>query len=511
MDKDSLKKIISHSKEYGFIFPSSEIYEGLNAIYDYAHNGALLKNNIREYWWRSMVQLNENIVGIDSAIFMHPKTWVASGHVDAFNDPLIDNKDSKKRYRADVLIEEFIEKLNSKIQKEVQKAEKRFKEKFDKDQFLNTSPKVLEITNQINELKSRMVSAFEKDDLVEVKKIIDDMEIKCPISGTCNWTEVRQFNLMFSTKLGASEESSMDLYLRPETAQGIFLNYLNVQKTSRMKIPFGIAQTGKAFRNEIVARQFIFRMREFEQMEMQFFIKPGTQENWFNHWKDKRLNWHLNLGIDSSLFRFHDHDKLAHYADAACDIEFNFPFGFKELEGIHSRTDFDLKSHEELSGKKIQYFDPELDKNYTPYVLETSIGLDRMFLAIISNSFKVETLVDGSTRNVMSIPKQIAPNKLAVLPLLKKDGLPEYARKIMNEFSHEINLVYDEKDAIGRRYRRQDAIGTPYCITIDHQTIEDDSFTIRDRDSMDQKRINIEDLKSIVDSELTLKSLLKKL
>ena len=511
MDKDSLKKIISHSKEYGFIFPSSEIYEGLNAIYDYAHNGALLKNNIREYWWRSMVQLNENIVGIDSAIFMHPKTWVASGHVDAFNDPLIDNKDSKKRYRADVLIEEFIEKLNSKIQKEVQKAEKRFKEKFDKDQFLNTSPKVLEITNQINELKSRMVSAFEKDDLVEVKKIIDDMEIKCPISGTCNWTEVRQFNLMFSTKLGASEESSMDLYLRPETAQGIFLNYLNVQKTSRMKIPFGIAQTGKAFRNEIVARQFIFRMREFEQMEMQFFIKPGTQENWFNHWKDKRLNWHLNLGIDSSLFRFHDHDKLAHYADAACDIEFNFPFGFKELEGIHSRTDFDLKSHEELSGKKIQYFDPELDKNYTPYVLETSIGLDRMFLAIISNSFKVETLEDGSTRNVMSIPKQIAPNKLAVLPLLKKDGLPEYARKVMNEFSHEINLVYDEKDAIGRRYRRQDAIGTPYCITIDHQTIEDDSFTIRDRDSMDQKRINIEDLKSIVDSELTLKSLLKKL
>ena len=511
MDKDSLKKIISHSKEYGFIFPSSEIYEGLNAIYDYAHNGTLLKNNIREYWWRSMVQLNENIVGIDSAIFMHPKTWIASGHVDAFNDPLIDNKDSKKRYRADVLIEEFIEKLNSKIQKEVQKAEKRFKEKFDKDQFLNTSPKVLEIANQINELKSRMVSAFEKDNLVEVKKIIDDMEIKCPISGTCNWTEVRQFNLMFSTKLGASEESSMDLYLRPETAQGIFLNYLNVQKTSRMKIPFGIAQTGKAFRNEIVARQFIFRMREFEQMEMQFFIKPGTQENWFNHWKDKRLNWHLNLGIDSSFFRFHDHDKLAHYADAACDIEFNFPFGFKELEGIHSRTDFDLKSHEELSGKKIQYFDPELDKNYTPYVLETSIGLDRMFLAIISNSFKVETLEDGSTRNVMSIPKQIAPNKLAVLPLLKKDGLPEYARKIMNEFSHEINVVYDEKDAIGRRYRRQDAIGTPYCITIDHQTIEDDSFTIRDRDSMDQKRINIEDLKSIVDNELTLKSLLKKL
>jgi len=511
MDKDSLKKIISHSKEYGFIFPSSEIYEGLNAIYDYAHNGVLLKNNIREYWWRSMVQLNENIVGIDSAIFMHPKTWVASGHVDAFNDPLIDNKDSKKRYRADVLIEEFIEKLNSKIEKEIKKGAKRFKENFDRTQFIDTNPKILEINKQIVELKSRMVSAFQKDDLVEIKKIIDDMEIKCPISGTCNWTEVRQFNLMFSTKLGASEESSLDLYLRPETAQGIFLNYLNVQKTSRMKIPFGIAQTGKAFRNEIVARQFIFRMREFEQMEMQFFIKPGTQQDWFNQWKEKRLNWHLNLGIDPIHFRFHNHDKLAHYADAACDIEFNFPFGFKELEGIHSRTDFDLKSHEDLSGKKIQYFDPELDKNYTPYVLETSIGLDRMFLAIISNSYKVETLKDGSTRIVMNIPKQIAPNKLAILPLLKKDGLPEYARKIINEFSHEINIVYDEKDAIGRRYRRQDAIGTPYCITIDHQTIEDDSFTIRDRDSMEQKRINIEQLKSIIDSELTLKSLLKNL
>ena len=458
-----------------------------------------------------MVQLNENIVGIDSAIFMHPKTWVASGHVDAFNDPLIDNKDSKKRYRADVLIEEHIEKLNLKVQKEIVKAEKRFKEKFDKKQFIETNPRVQQILSSIDKIKSKMVSAFENEDLASVKMLIDDLEIKCPISGTCNWTEVRQFNLMFKTRLGASEDSSMDLFLRPETAQGIFLNYLNVQKTSRMKIPFGIAQTGKAFRNEIVARQFIFRMREFEQMEMQFFVKPGTQSDWYKIWKDKRLKWHKALGLGENNYRFHNHDKLAHYADAACDIEFNFPFGFKELEGIHSRTDFDLKSHEELSGKKIQYFDPEIDKNYTPYVLETSIGLDRMFLAIISNSFKIETLEDGSTRNVMSIPKQIAPNKLAVLPLLKKDGLPEYARKVMNEFSHEINLVYDEKDAIGRRYRRQDAIGTPYCITIDHQTIEDDSFTIRDRDSMEQKRINIEDLKSIVDSELTLKSLLKKL
>ena len=511
MDKDALKKIISHSKEYGFVFPSSEIYEGLNAIYDYAHNGALLKNNIREYWWRSMVQLNENIVGIDSAIFMHPKTWVASGHVDAFNDPLIDNKDSKKRYRADVLIEEHIEKLNLKVQKEIVKAEKRFKENFDKKQFIETNPRVQEILSSVDKIKSKMVAAFENEDLASVKMLIDDLEIKCPISGTCNWTEVRQFNLMFSTKLGASEDSSMDLYLRPETAQGIFLNYLNVQKTSRMKIPFGIAQTGKAFRNEIVARQFIFRMREFEQMEMQFFIQPGSQAEWFDIWKKKRLDWHLNIGIDNSSFRYHDHDKLAHYADAACDIEFLFPFGFKELEGIHSRTDFDLKSHEKLSGKKIQYFDPALDKNYTPFVVETSIGLDRMFLAILTHSFKMETLDDGSSRNVMSIPKQLAPNKLAFLPLLRKDELPEYTIKLMKEFKHEINIIYDEKDAIGRRYRRQDAIGTPYCITIDHQTLEDDTFTLRDRDSMEQKRIKIDQLKKIVEDELTLQSLLKNL
>ena len=511
MDKDSLKKIISHSKEYGFIFPSSEIYEGLNAVYDYAHNGSLLKNNIREYWWKSMVQLNDNIVGIDSAIFMHPKTWVASGHVDAFNDPLIDNKDSKKRYRADVLIEEHIEKLNLKIQKEINKAEKRFKEKFDKKQFMETNTRVKEILSSVEDIKSKMVSAFENDNLAKVKNLIDELEIKCPISGTCNWTEVRQFNLMFKTKLGASEDSSMDLFLRPETAQGIFLNYLNVQKTSRMKIPFGIAQTGKAFRNEIVARQFIFRMREFEQMEMQFFIQPGSQGEWFDIWKKKRLEWHLNIGIDDNSFRYHDHDKLAHYADAACDIEFLFPFGFKELEGIHSRTDFDLKSHEKLSGKKIQYFDPVLDKNYTPYVVETSIGLDRMFLAILTHSFKMETLDDGSTRNLMSIPKQLAPNKLAFLPLLKKDRLPEYTTKIMKDFKHKINIIYDEKDAIGRRYRRQDAIGTPYCITIDHQTLKDDTFTLRDRDSMEQKRIEINQLKKIVEDELTLKSLLKNL
>ena len=511
MSEENFKKIISHAKEYGFIFQSSEIYDGLSAVYDYGQNGVLLKNNIKDYWWKSMVQLHDNIVGIDSAIFSHPTTWKASGHVDAFNDPLIDNKDSKKRYRADNLIEDHIQKIESKILKEQKKQHKRFGDSFDEKTFLSTNPKVLKYKEQIDEIHARFSKALNDDDLNELKKIIEDCEIVCPISGTKNWTDVKQFNLMFKTQLGAIEGNSTDLFLRPETAQGIFLNYLNVQKTGRMKIPFGIAQIGKAFRNEIVARQFIFRMREFEQMEMQFFIKPGTQKEWYEHWKKTRLNWHLSLGIDKNSYRFHDHEKLAHYADAACDIEFNFPFGFKELEGIHSRSDFDLKSHEELSGKKLQYFDPELDKNYTPYVLETSIGLDRMFLAIISNSFKTESLEDGSSRNVMSIPRALAPNKLAFLPLLKKDGLPEYARKIMNEFVHEINIVYDEKDAIGRRYRRQDAIGTPYCITIDHQTLEDDTFTIRDRDSMEQSRIKLSQLRTTVENELSIKSLLKKL
>ena len=506
--RDALKKIISHSKEYGFVIPSSEIYEGLNAVYDYGHNGVLLKNNIRDYWWKSMVQINQNIIGVDSAIFMHPKTWVASGHVDAFNDPLIDNKDSKKRYRADVLIEEYIEKQKIKINKEVIKAKKRFGDKFDENEFITTDKRVLELDSRIKSINERMADGFKKNNLKDIENLINELELKCPVSGTCNWTEVRQFNLMFKTNLGASSDSSMELYLRPETAQGIFLNYLTLQKTSRMKIPFGIAQIGKAFRNEIVARQFIFRMREFEQMEMQFFIKPGTQDKWYKHWKEKRMEWHLSLGFEKNNYRFHDHEKLAHYADAASDIEFNFPFGYKELEGIHSRTDFDLKSHEKLSGKKIQYFDTESNESYIPYVIETSIGLDRMFLSVLSSSYINEELQDGSSRVVLKIPKQIAPVKIAVLPLLKKDGLPEIAKELMNEFSSQVNLLYDEKDAIGRRYRRQDAIGTPYCITIDHQTTEDNTFTLRDRDSMDQKRINKDELIDIVKNELTINNLL---
>ncbi len=509
--QDKFKSVISHAKEYGYVFQSSEIYDGLSAVYDYAQNGVELKKNIREYWWKAMVQMNENIVGLDSAIFMHPKVWKASGHVDAFNDPLIDNKDSKKRYRADVLIEDYVGKLDAKIEKEVKKATKRFGDSFNKAEFLSTNPRVLGYKEKGDAILKRMGQSLEKEDLADVKALIEELEIACPLSGSKNWTDIKQFNLMFGTKIGASAESSIDLYLRPETAQGIFVNFLNVQKSGRMKIPFGIAQTGKAFRNEIVARQFIFRMREFEQMEMQFFIKPGTQKEWFKYWKETRMKWHLSLGLGEDNYRFHDHDKLAHYADAATDIEFRFPFGFKELEGIHSRTDFDLKAHETHSGKKLQYFDHEENKSYVPYVLETSIGLDRMFLAVFSNSLHEETLENGTTRTVLRLPAVLAPTKAAILPLVKKDGLPEVARKIVEELKWDFNVVYDEKDAVGRRYRRQDANGTPFCITVDHDTLNDDSVTIRQRDTMEQKRVKILELKDIIEQEVSMKSWLLKM
>jgi len=503
------KKIISHAKEYGFVFPSSEIYDGLSAVYDYAQNGVALKKNIRDYWWKSMVQLHSNIVGIDASIFMHPTTWKASGHVDAFNDPLIDNKDSKKRYRADVLVEDYCAKIENKMDKEMTKAAKRFGEAFNPQEFKATNPRVVGYQEKINTILKRLGQSLEKEDLVDVKNLIEELEIACPESGSRNWTDVKQFNLMFGTKLGASAESAMDLYLRPETAQGIFVNFLNVQKTGRMKIPFGIAQTGKAFRNEIVARQFIFRMREFEQMEMQFFIPPGTQKEWYDQWKQTRLNWHLSLGMGAENYRFHDHEKLAHYADAAADIEFKFPFGFKELEGIHSRTDFDLKSHEEFSGKKLQYFDPERNENYVPYVVETSVGLDRMFLAVFSWALREETLEDGSTRTLLKLPAILAPTKVAILPLVKKDGLPELAKELMDDLKWNHAVAYDEKDAVGRRYRRQDALGTPYCITIDHQTLEDRTVTIRDRDSMKQERIALDAVGGILNEKLDIKNWLK--
>lgn len=505
------RKVIAHAKEYGYIFPSSEIYDGLSAVYDYAQNGVELKNNIRQYWWKAMVQMHENIVGLDAAILMHPTTWKASGHIDAFNDPLIDNKDSKKRYRADVLVEEHVAKIEAKIEKEVEKAAKRFGEAFDKDKFLETNQRVIAYREQANSILRRLGKSLENEDLADVKKLIEELEIACPVSGSRNWTDVKQFNLMFGTKLGASADTAMELYLRPETAQGIFVNFLNVQKTGRMKVPFGIAQVGKAFRNEIVARQFIFRMREFEQMEMQFFIPPGSQKEWYEYWKNTRMKWHLSMGMGEGNYRFHDHEKLAHYADAAADIEFRFPFGFKELEGIHSRTDFDLGNHQKYSGRKLQYFDPDTDEHYVPYVVETSIGLDRMFLAVFSHALREEELENGTSRTLLKIPPVLAPTKAAVLPLVKKDGLAEVAMKIYEELRWDYQVAYDEKDAVGRRYRRQDAAGTPFCITVDHQTLEDETVTLRYRDSMEQLRLPIAEVRQKISQEVDMKYWLQKM
>ena len=513
--EDVFKKLVAHCKEYGFVFQSSEIYDGLGAVYDYGQYGVELKNNIKKYWWDSMVLLHDNVVGLDSAIFMHPTVWKASGHVDAFNDPLIDNKDSKKRYRADVLIEDLMAKYDAKMDKEVEKAAKRFGDSFDEAMFRETNPRVLENLAKKLEIHERFVKALNDNNLDELRQIIVDNEVVCPISGTKNWTDVRQFNLMFSTEMGSTADGALKVFLRPETAQGIFVNFLNVQKTGRMKIPFGIAQIGKAFRNEIVARQFIFRMREFEQMEMQFFVAPGEELEWFEKWKEMRMKWHKSLGMGDHKYRFHDHDKLAHYANAATDIEYEMPFGFKEVEGIHSRTDFDLSQHQQYSGKKITYYDPEKGESYVPYVVETSIGVDRMFLSIMAGAYCEEEVEgkDGAkeSRVVLKLPPVLAPVKLAVLPLVKKDGLPEMAREIVNDLKFHFNCQYDEKDSIGKRYRRQDAIGTPFCITIDHQSLEDKTVTIRYRDTMAQERVSISALKGIISDKVSMTELFKKL
>ena len=509
--EDVFKKIVSHCKEYGFVFPSSEIYDGLAAVYDYGQNGVELKNNIKQYWWKSMVLLHSNIVGIDAAIFMHPTVWKASGHVDAFNDPLIDNRDSKKRYRADNLIEDQIAKYDEKIEKEIKKAAKKFGNAFDEAKFRETNPRVLEHQKKRDALHARYTEAMQGPNLEELKQIILDEGIVDPISGTKNWTDVRQFNLMFSTEMGASADATSKIYLRPETAQGIFVNYLNVQKTGRMKLPFGIAQIGKAFRNEIVARQFVFRRREFEQMEMQFFCKPGTEMKWFEYWKKHRLAWHEALGMGNDNYRFHDHEKLAHYANAATDIEFRMPFGFKEVEGIHSRTNYDLSQHEKFSGRSIKYFDPETNESYVPYDVETSIGVDRMFLSVMCHSYTEEKLDNGSERVVLRLPEPLAPVKCAVLPLVNKDGLPEKAQEIVDELKFHFNTHIEVKDSIGKRYRRQDAIGTPFCVTVDGDTLKDNAVTLRYRDSMKQERVPIEKLRSIIEDRVSITSLLKKL
>ncbi|WP_133271155.1 glycine--tRNA ligase [Hymenobacter radiodurans] len=495
LENTQLKDIVAHAKEYGFVFPSSEIYDGLQAVYDYGPNGVELKNNLKQLWWRAMTQLNQNVVGIDAAIFMHPLTWKASGHIDGFSDPMIDNLDSKKRYRADVLLEE--------------KAA----------QYENAGDKI-----RADMLLADMGRLLTAEDLTGVRQLIIDEKITCPVSGTANWTEVRQFNLMFSTQVGSVADDSSLIYLRPETAQGIFVNFLNVQKSARMKIPFGIAQIGKAFRNEIVARQFIFRMREFEQMEMQFFVRPGTEMEWYQQWKETRLRWHEALGLPAEKLRFHDHDKLAHYANAAVDIEFEFPFGFKEIEGIHSRTDFDLTQHQTLSRKKQQFFDNDLDENgkaygnYVPFVVETSVGADRLFLATLCQAYTEETITEGEgeaaqtkTRTVLRLHPALAPVKAAIFPLVRKDGLPEKATEIFDELRHDFRLVYEERDAIGKRYTRQDLIGTPFCIAVDHQTLEDNTVTVRHRDSREQTRMPISELRNYIGEAVSFKRIFEKL
>lgn len=510
--QDVFKTIISHAKAYGFIFPSSEIYGGIASFYDYGPLGVNLKQNLKDYWWKAMTQMHSNIVGIDSSILMHPSIWKASGHVDAFSDPLIDNKDSKHRYRADHLIEEYCLKIEEKIEKEIQKANKRFGENFEREKFISTDYKVNELKLKIESILKKMNSFLKENDLGGLKNLIEELEITDSISGSKNWTEVRQFNLMFETQgQGPSTEipGASQIYLRPETAQGIFVNFLNVQKSTRLKIPFGIAQIGKAFRNEIIARQFIFRMREFEQMEMQFFIAPGGENNWYEYWKETRLKWHLALGLGKEKYKISPHEKLAHYAKDACDIEFEFPFGFKELEGIHSRSDFDLKNHKIHSGKKLQYFDPEKNESYIPYVIETSVGLDRLFLAVFSAFFKEEALPDGFNRIVLKFPPALSPIKAAILPLIKKEELVVLAKEIFESLKLEFTIIYDEKESIGKRYRRQDAIGTPFCITIDHESLENQSVTIRYRDSMEQMRIPIKSINEILQKETSLLNLLK--
>lgn len=484
-ENNLLKSIIAHAKEYGFVFPSSEIYDGLQAVYDYGPYGVELKNNLKRIWWECMTRLNEDVVGVDSSIFMHPTIWKASGHVDSFNDPMLDNKDSKKRYRADVLLEEHAAELEKNG--ETERAQRVIKE---------------------------MARLLDSEDLAGVHDLIVSENIKCPISGTSNWTEVRQFNLMFATQIGALAGESATVYLRPETAQGIFVNFLNVQKSARKKIPFGIAQIGKAFRNEIVARQFIFRMREFEQMEMQFFIRPGDEMQWYEHWKNIRMNWHKALGVPAEKLRTHDHEKLAHYANAALDIEYEFPFGFKEVEGIHSRTDFDLANHQEFSKKKLQYFDPELNKSYVPYVVETSVGADRLFLMILCNAYTEEEVGEGEnkkTRTYLKFHPALAPIKAAVLPLVKKDGLPEKAREIYDELKYDFNLIYEEAQSIGKRYTRQDLIGTPFCIAVDHRTLEDNTVTLRHRDTTEQERLNISELRNRILKETSFRNIFEKL
>ncbi|HAB54772.1 MAG TPA: glycine--tRNA ligase [Ignavibacteriales bacterium] len=489
-----VEKIVSLAKRRGFVFQSSEIYGGLNGCWDYGPLGVELLRNIKEVWWKAMTY-REDVEGLDASILMHSRVWEASGHVENFTDPMVDCKQCKARFRLDVLSDSINEKKKDKAIADL------------KNDFKDNTVILEKIEGKLKNPEDDDSFNLLLEDVDVGKTLL--FKLNCPQCGNANtFTDARKFNLMFKTFVGPVEDTGSVVYLRPETAQGIFVNFLNVQGSSRQKIPFGIAQVGKAFRNEINTKNFLFRTREFEQMEMQFFIKPGTEMQWFEYWKTARLKWHYALGTPENKYRLHLHEKLAHYANAAVDIEFEYPFGFKELEGIHSRTNFDLSQHEKFSGKKLQYFDPESNESYVPYVIETSIGLDRMFLAVLSFAYNEEKLEDGSERIVLRIPPVLAPIKIAVLPLVKRDNMPEKAYEIMNVLKFDFMCQYDEKDTIGRRYRRQDAIGTPYCITIDQQTFEDNTVTIRERDTMKQVRVLISKISEIVNEKLNLKNIL---
>jgi glycyl-tRNA synthetase len=450
----TMDKIVALCKNRGFVYPGSEIYGGLANTWDYGPYGVELKNNIKKAWWKKFVQESPYNVGLDSAILMNPQTWVASGHVGGFSDPLMDCKECKTRHRADKLIEDFGKDMP-------------------------------------NGWTNEQMMAYIKDN-----------QIPCPNCGKSNFTDIRQFNLMFKTFQGVTEDTKSELFLRPETAQGIFVNFLNIQRTSRKKVPFGVAQIGKSFRNEITPGNFIFRVREFEQMELEFFCKPGTELEWFAFWKEYCKNWLLSLGIKQENLKLRDHDpeELSHYSNATTDFEFLFPFGWGELWGVASRTDFDLKAHQTTSGKSLEYFDPDDNTKYIPYVIEPSLGVERLFLSILTEAYDEEEIAEGDSRTIMHLCPALAPVKAAVLPLTKK--LKEQALELYTMLSKKFNVEYDEAGQIGKRYRRQDEIGTPFCVTYDFDTLEDGCVTVRDRDTMAQERIKIDALTDYIEKKL---------
>ncbi len=477
---DLMSTIVSLAKRRGFVFQSSEVYGGLNGCWDYGPMGVELLNNLKQAWWREMT-LRPDVEGVDAAILMHPGVWEASGHVANFTDPMVDCKSCKARFRLDVLVDELSEKARKKILRAI-----------DPEQYEGRLS-----SEEIEEAFAKLEADEERLSLI-VQTLVP-----CPSCGNKEtFTAARQFNLMFKTFVGPVEDGGSVVYLRPETAQGIFVNFLNVLNSTRQKLPFGIAQVGKAFRNEINTKNFLFRTREFEQMEMQYFVKPGEEDRWFEYWREKRMNWFTELGMNPEALRWHEHDKLAHYAKAAFDIEFKFPFGWGEVEGIHSRTDFDLSQHEEFSGKSMKYFDDQTKERYIPYVIETSIGASRSFMAFLCAAYHEETAPTAGggeeTRIVLKFHPRLAPMKAAVLPLVNRDGMDELAMNLTKDLQKHFRVFYDDTGAIGRRYRRQDEIGTPFCFTVDSQTLEDQTVTVRDRDSMEQHRINMSEVRNFL-------------